>query len=74
MRWPDDYRNWPYRTPQLPHRPAVPQQPRSERPPRLREDRDLGATMPCPACGADMPRLWFVERCGVCGTAREHDR
>lgn len=74
MRWPDDFRNWPYSAerPQRSRRPAAASPPpRVQRPLSQDEDREFGATIPCAACGTDMPRLWFVDRCPACGTSRE---
>ncbi len=68
MRWPEDYATWPLRDTSAPPRP------RPERPPcPRRPTSDLAATVPCPGCGAAIPRLWFVERCAVCGTPSRDD-
>lgn len=74
MRWPDDFRNWPYsseRARRSPRPTAAVKQPRVECAQPSDKNRELGATMPCSACGSDMPRLWFVDRCPACGAIQE---
>lgn len=70
MRWPDDFRNWPHSSerPQRSPRPPAASRPQgAERALPPSEEHELGATIPCSSCGADMPRLWFVDRCPACG-------
>lgn len=74
MRWPDDFGNWPYNDEPRPQpvrvtRPA--RAPRVERSSDADNHREFSATVPCSACGSDMPRLWFIDRCPACGAIQK---